>query len=173
MPKPQAIILIVSGLILILGVFNDIKSRKVNNKMVLAMAIAAAICRLLLDSPMGLLYGVMASLGAFILCFSLVKIKIIGAGDVKLLMAFALLSDVNSVFWIIIYSFIWGAILGLIKYTISGELKSLLKNTFGIATRQEVEKSQLHSIPYTVALFLAWLTQLTLANEIGGLQWPL
>ena len=172
MPKPQVIILIVSGLILILGVFNDIKSRKVNNKLVLAMAIAAALCRVLFDSPTGLLHGFMAALAAFVLSFSLVKIKIIGAGDVKLLMAFALLSDINNVFWIIIYSFVWGAVLGLIKYTVSGELKTLLKNTLGVAMRQKIEQKQLHQIPFTVALFLAFLTQLTLNKQLGGIEWP-
>ena len=173
MPMPQLIILIVSGLILLLGVFNDIKSRKVNNKLVLGLAIAAVITRLLFDSPMGLLNGVLASLAAFILMFSLVKFKIIGAGDVKLLMAFAILSDVNSVFWIIVYSFVWGAILGVIKYTLSGEIKALLSNTLGIATRQGIGSGNVHSIPFTVALFLGWLTQLTLAKQLGSLQWPL
>lgn len=158
----------ISTLILLAGVVDDLRSRKVHNKLVLVLALIGAAATLFVSGPQGLLWGLLAASCAIILCLPLVVTHILGAGDMKLLAAFGLTVQWNSVLWVVVYSLFWGALLGVFRSILRGEGKLLLQNTLKIAGRQNIEAQTLQKIPYTVALLFGWLTHISLVQVTGG-----
>jgi len=69
---------------------------------------------------------------------------------------------------VVIWSVIWGGLLGLIRATVAGELPQLLKSTYNVAARRKPDEATLHRIPYTIALMFGWLTVMTLSRLPGG-----
>lgn len=161
--------LAVPTLILAVGVYEDIRTQKVRNQVVIACAVAALIQVLLVDGVSGIPASLLSLFGAFLVCFPLAFFKIIGAGDVKLFMAFAIAVDFPSVIFVGVASLFWAAGLGILQALFKGDLKKLLSNTFHIGSARTVSTIDLHRIPYTVALFMAWLTHLTLTHT--GERW--
>lgn len=161
--------LFVPTFILIAGIVNDLKSRKVRNYLVLLLAAISIANAFYFSGIEGLKWGGLSFVVALGCCLPLVLAKILGAGDMKLLAAFAFSVSPMSTFLVLIYSFIWGAILGVAKAILSNEGLNLLMNTLQIAKggKDAVKNSELHKIPYTVALFFGWLTQLSLTG-FGG-----
>ncbi len=161
--------MILPSLILLAGVFDDLRSRKVHNKLVIALAAIGAIYTFVLHGTDGLLWGMVSAIAAISICLPLVLTRVLGAGDMKLLAAFGLTVQWNSVLWVIVYSIIWGAVLGVFRAVLRGEGMLLLQNTVKLAGRKPVENSSLQKIPYTVALFFGWLTHLALIHATGGM----
>lgn len=159
---------LIQSTILLAGVVDDLKTRKVHNWLVLVLVIFALSTTLYFYGLEGLKLSALSALVALGLSLPLTLSHIMGAGDMKLLIAFSFASAPMTVVWVFIYSFIWGALLGLIRVLISKEGKQLLQNTLSILTRKEVEKTKLHKIPFTIALFFGWLTQLSLNGFTGG-----
>lgn len=157
-------ILIVPSVILLIGLVDDLKSRKIHNKLVLACLVFAIISRATLHYPdfSILLIGLYASLLAILLNLPLVLAKIIGAGDMKLMVAFGMASNMNAVFQVTLISIVWGALLGVLRAILSGEGKKLFAGTFSVLLGNKLTTEQTHKIPYSVALFFGWLTYLAL-----------
>jgi len=160
--------IVVSTLILLAGVVDDIRTRKVHNKLVLILAGVGAGATLFMMGPQGLLWGLLAAVCAILLCLPLVFTKVLGAGDMKLLAAFGLTVQWQTVMWVVVYSLLWGALLGIFRSILRGEGLLLLQNTLKIAGRQNIEANTLQKIPYTVALLFGWLTHITLVQATGG-----
>ena len=154
--------------ILIAGLVDDLKSRKIHNVLVLALLAIAVVFAFINNGVQALSVGFLASIVAILLTLPLVLVKALGAGDMKLLVAFGVLSTWNDVFWIVIFSLFWGAILGLIKAFIDKKGMALLKNTFNVATKRHLGTEGLNSIPFSVALLFGWFTQLTLQKNVMG-----
>jgi Flp pilus assembly protein protease CpaA len=162
--------LIVPTLILIAGVVNDIKSRKVHNYLVLILLVSSIINAYVFNGGFeGLKFGLFSFLVALAITLPLVLPKILGAGDMKLFMAFSFSVAPMATFYVLLYSFVWGALLGVARAFLSGQATLLFLNTLEIAKggKKAVADSQLHKIPYTVALLLGWLTHLTLTGFRG------
>lgn len=152
---------VVATITLIAGMIDDLRSQKVHNVLVIALFGAVLAANLVIRDFQGLMVG-LAALGlALAITVPLFAFRILGGGDVKLFAVFALAIDPISMFWTLIYSFIWGGLFGLTRATLQKELLVLVRNTYKIARRQTVQPQQLHKIPYTFALLLGWLTQLT------------
>ncbi|MCB9025644.1 MAG: prepilin peptidase [Bdellovibrionaceae bacterium] len=161
--------LIVPTLVLIAGIINDLKSRKVRNYLVVLLLFTAIANVYFFAGWEGLKWGGLSLLVALGSCMPLVLTRIMGAGDMKLLMAFSVGVSPMSVFLVLIYSFVWGALLGVFQAILKGEGMSLINNTLTIMTggKKAVSEEKLHKIPYTVALFFGWLTQLSLTGFSG------
>lgn len=161
----------VPTLILIAATVDDLKTRKIHNWLVLSCFVVASVSIAALDGLNGLYTGFIASSLALGLTLPLVLAKALGAGDMKIMLAFGMASQWHIVFWVIVYSFIWGALLGIIKALIDKNAINLFRNTFFIATKQlSANDKGMTKIPYSVALLFGWLTQLTLnsgAGEVG------
>lgn len=154
--------------VLAAGVVNDLKSRKVKNWLSLSLAIACFLAAIVFNglnqgtfTTMALSFG--TALG---MTFPLVFARMFGAGDMKLMLAFSLASTASDVFYILIYSLIWGAILGIFQAVLAKQGLQLLQNTYKLMTKDKPESEKLHRIPYTVALLFGWLTLQTIS---GGL----
>lgn len=158
---------LVPSLILLAGVVNDLKSRKVKNWLSLSCAALAISFSFFTGGMSAVNAGLLAFVTAFVICLPLVLMKLFGAGDMKLLLAFALSVKMEVVIYVIIYSLFWGAVLGLVQIIYQGRIKQLFKNTLSLIRVTAPKKIQLHTIPYTVPLFLGWLSYLSL-KQVGG-----
>ncbi len=161
--------MIISTLILLAGVVDDLRSRKVHNELVLVLAAIGAVYTFWMGGLTGLGWGLLSATCAIVVCVPLITTRVLGAGDVKLLAAFGLTVQWSSVLWVVAYSILWGALLGVFRSILRGEGLLLLQNTVKIASRKQVDNSQLQKIPYTVALLFGWLTHWSLVLATGGL----
>lgn len=154
--------LIASSGILLAGVIDDLRSRKFHNWLFLTCLLVALVVVLatqgLLGLPMALL-GFVAGLGVFL---PLVLLKIIGAGDMKLMAAFGLAAGWDAVLSVAILSVIWGAVFGLLATIFRGHFKTLVHNMFSIVVARERRELDLQKIPFTIAILMGWLTHLVL-----------
>lgn len=79
----------------------------------------------------------------------------------KLMLAFGLASHWQAVTSVAIFSIVWGALFGVIRALLDGQLLHLLKNTLRLTSgKLKADSPELHHIPYTVALAFAWLSHL-------------
>jgi Flp pilus assembly protein protease CpaA len=148
--------LAIPTIILALGVADDLRSRKVHNELVLAcFGLAAAFC-LYDGGAAGLLTGLMGLGAAAMLTLPLVLFGVLGAGDMKIFMAFGMAVTWDAVIGTGFGSLIWGAVFGIFRAMLSGELKLLMQNMIHVAMKKPAV--ELHRIPYTVALFMGWAT---------------
>jgi Flp pilus assembly protein protease CpaA len=153
---------------LVAGMVDDLRSRKVHNELILILLALVACSCFYFTGVEGLLTGTGAMLLALVLTIPLFAFRILGGGDVKLFAVFALAVNPLIMFWTLIYSFVWGALFGVTRAALSSQLLAVVKNTTKIGQRQKVEAQHIHKIPYTFALLLGWLTQLTYLRITGA-----
>lgn len=148
----------VPSLILLTGVVEDLRARKVRNTVVLTCLVIAVISSFFTSSMMAGLLGMAAAFGLFV---PLVALRILGAGDLKLMMAFGMATNWETVLAVALYSLLWGAMLGLVRAIIAGQFLYLVKNTLRLTTGDlKPGSSELQLIPYTVALAFGWLSHI-------------
>lgn len=162
----QGWMLIVPTLILLIGIVSDLKTRKVPNKLNLILYLTSLIYVFLYSDLNGVLTAIVSSLIVCALMFPMVAAKVIGAGDLKLMLPFAVCVQYGIVFWVLMYSLVWAAVLGLVRVIFQGQIKSLLSNMVSITTTKSNENIQLHTLPFTVALLFGWLTYLVISGGI-------
>lgn len=140
---------------LIVAVADDLIFKKFHNWLFLtltALGLFAAIS--LLEMPLSQIgYGFLAG-GALML--PLVLFGVLGAGDMKFMMCLGLITGSVAITNIFIMALFWGALIGLIKIILSGRFSLLSLNLYNLTQKQKPQS--LHKIPYTVAIFLAWLS---------------
>lgn len=160
--------LAVATLILFAGMADDLFSRKVHNQLFVGAFIFALVTSLYFRDWSGTQMGLLALGLAALITFPMFAVRMIGGGDVKLILAFAIAVEPAAVFWTLAYSVVWGALFGFTRSAVQGQLPMLVRNTFHLATRKKVQQQELHQIPYTFALVLGWFTHLTMLR-VGGL----
>ena len=87
----------------------------------------------------------------------------IGAGDMKFMMCFGILMGTIAIFEIFLYSLFWGALIGVLQSLTAGKISNLVSNLSLMSMK--MKPTQLHKIPYTVAILFGWLSYETM----GGL----
>ena len=110
----------------------------------------------------GLKMGGFSALLALLFAVPLSLARIIGGGDLKLLVLIAFTLNFRELFWIAIYSLPWALLLGLIKIALDKKLKEFFWNILFLFRHRSAKGLEFHSIPYSTALFIAWLSLLTL-----------
>lgn len=161
---------LVPTLILLAGVANDLWSRKVKNMLVLACMAIALLSAYFTGGWAQVGDGGLALLLALVLTLPLVLFGVIGAGDMKIFMAFGLASESRAIVPVTLAALIWGALLGVCRSIVQGEALTLLRNTAGIVySPWRTQAIEYHKIPYTIALFLGWTTFLVLETYGVGL----
>ena len=158
-------------LILISGVIDDMRSRKIHNQLIVGLAIFTLAAQFYMGGWDRLLTGTLGLGAGLLFCLPLVLARILGAGDMKLLAVFGLASDWTSVGAVLLLSLFWGAVLGIVRAALKGELTLLLYSTASVAMRKKPPASSLQQIPYSVALFFGWLTYLTVSRLPGVSLW--
>ncbi len=146
---------------LVAGLIDDLRSRKIHNPLVICLFVIVAVGNLYFRGFEGTAIGMGAMLLALIVTIPLFMAGIWGGGDVKLFAIFAFALEPVSMFWTLIYSFIWGGVFGLTRAALQKNLIALVKNTYRIAVRQRAQVQEVYKIPYSFAMLLGWFTQLT------------
>lgn len=150
--------------ILAAGVVDDFRSRKFHNWLFL-VCLACAACASLVSGGVGAfaiaLLGLLAGIAVFL---PLVLMGIIGAGDMKLMAAFGLAAGWDAVLSVALYGLFWGALFGVLASIFRGQGRTLVYNMVSIVVVRERKGLVLHKIPFTVAIFMGWLTHLVIAK---------
>lgn len=143
------------------AVFTDLKSKRVDNRFVLGVLAVGVVAQLALHGVSGLLNMGASIMTAFAFGLPLYLLKVFGGGDFKLMIAISSLIDWKATIIVYLISFVWGAVLGLFRVILAGGLKSVFHNMLGLALKNKPQQSQLHVMPFTVAIFFAFLSHLT------------
>ena len=149
------------GLILLIACVDDLRSRKIHNKLILFMLAGTLPAVFFLKGWEGLTTGGLSALFALLFAVPLTLSKVIGGGDLKLFVLIAFTLSFRELFWIAIYSLPWALLLGLIKIALDKKLKDFFWNILFLFRHRSVKGLEFHSIPYSIALFMAWLSFLT------------
>lgn len=161
---------LVSTLILVIGLGDDLRSRKIHNSLLLGLLVFTILFILGFRGISGVGSGLMSAGLALALTFPLVYFRALGGGDMKLFTVFAITTDVGTVLQVFVYSIIAGALIGLVRAAIGGQLLTVLKSTALIAMHRSIKPSTEFNIPFSAALLLAWLVHLMGATPWGGLS---
>jgi len=156
----NAVALITASLILLAGVIDDLRSKKVHNWLFLTCTSIALIAGLMTEGWPGLNTALLGFVAGIATLLPLVLLKVIGAGDMKLLAAFGAAAGWSVVVDVAVLSLIWGAIFGVMQVTLKGQLKATLANMLNIARMKDRSTMTLHKLPFTVALLMGWLSDL-------------
>lgn len=153
--------------ILAMGLADDLKTRKIHNKLVIALLVVTLGYLCLFQNKEQIEMGFLAMACSLLVTLPLVLVGALGGGDMKLFAVFALTSRPDVIIWVVGYSIIWGAILGLVRAGIDGQILSVFRGMAELAIYRQGPKER-HTIPFSVAMMFGWLTQLSLS---GGLPW--
>jgi prepilin peptidase CpaA len=147
--------------ILLAGVIDDFRSRKFHNWLFLACAAVAVVVAVLTQGIWGLGFGIAGFTAGLIVFLPLVLLRIIGAGDMKLMAAFGIIAGWSPVLAVAFYSLFWGAAFGVLQVVLKGQFTGLVRNLGAMTiNRSHQTPTELHRIPYTAALLLGWFTYL-------------
>ena len=152
--------------ILVAGMVDDFRSRKFHNWLFIVCVVVATLSVLVTGGvgafPIALL-GLLAGIAIFL---PFVLISVIGAGDMKLMAAFGLAAGWNAVLHVALYGLIWGALFGVLATVFRGQGRVLVHNMVSIVLIRERKDLTLHKIPFTIAIFMGWLTVLSMRGAV-------
>ncbi len=152
---------LIPTLILLISVVEDLRTKKVRNQTVLLLGVVALAVGLGLDGFKAIPWSLLSVSTAFFLGFPLFMFGILGAGDIKVFMAFSVLVSWDAVMFVGVASLVWGAALGIGRSILSGQGRVLAANTWGLIRYQRKPMvTELTHIPYTVALLFGWASYL-------------
>ncbi len=160
--------LLAPTIILLGAVITDVRNHKIYNKWVMVSICLALISSFLCFKFAGLQQGALAAGLALLLTLPLVILGALGAGDMKLLFAFGLAQTYSAVFSVIVISFLWAGVLGIVLSIVRGRSRILAENTLRLLTAQPRDESTFQKLPFSVPLLLAWITYILLGLKQGA-----
>lgn len=148
---------LISFFILISGIVDDLRSRKIHNKLILFLIPIALSLVALIEGPQALLYVSLPSgLVALGLSLPLYFLKIIGGGDLKLYFTVSLTWATSETFWSLIWAFPIGLVFGLLRVCFQGKMKDFFQNVLSLILLKKPKNLQ--TFPFSIALFFGWMT---------------
>ena len=160
---------IIPTVILFGALATDLRSHKILNKWVAISIILALLNSFYFYGWSGLEQGLIAGGVVLVVMIPLVLIGALGAGDMKILFAFALTATFQEVFSVFVFSILWGGVIGVGMAIYRGQAKRLFGNTVRILTAKPRDIETYQRIPYTIALVLGWVTYLFIGVRQGGI----
>lgn len=145
---------------LAIAVIDDLCFKKFHNGLFVLLSLAG-FGYALLGGPLTLLEALSGFFTGGFLMLPLVLARVVGAGDLKFMMSFATIIGTFATINIIVYSFFWGALIGLLQVLLSGQFQAMLKQLKDAPSANK----KTHKIPYTVAILFGWLSYI----NVGGL----
>lgn len=167
----QTLSVLLPTLIIFISMFSDLKTKKVKNSLVLTMGVLAFAVAVGLEGWKAVPWSLLSVSTVFFFGFPLFIMGVLGAGDVKVLMAFSVLVSWDAAIFVGVSSLVWGAALGVAQSLVAGQGKTLVLNAWGVFRHQKSpERSELHFIPFTVAMMFGWASYLvqTQSSFFGG-----
>ena len=164
LPTLEIVRIVLASAVMLAGVADDLRSRKFHNWLFLTCVGLGLVAVIAIDGISGLHLSLLGFLLGFVVLLPFVLLKMIGAGDMKLLAAFGLIAGTAAVLPVILYGFVWGAIFGVFRVVGNGQGRSLVNNLFSIVMLRQRQGLELHRMPFTVGLMMGWVTYLTLRS---------
>ncbi len=159
--EPKKGFMIFPTLLLTTGLIDDLLNRKVHN-IVSMVLLALALGHSLAGG--NLWVGFLGLGAAFVLLFPLFALRVVGAGDVKLMMAFGMATSKEAVASVIFYGMIWAALFGVTKLLVAGEQRNLLQLPKMVLSGFHQKFTSVTQLPMTFPLVLGWLSHLHLTG---------
>ncbi|WP_299804693.1 prepilin peptidase [uncultured Shewanella sp.] len=168
---------ITAGTFFTIAIAIDLTKEKIPNW----LCLIAIFCGFLINSYFAQLNGLMLSfIGfslAFIILFPTFIFKILGAGDIKLMMGIGALMGPNLLIWSILYGIVAGAITSALliiwRSGFSGCFKTLKRywDCFYLRTYFKPEEGEAagQRVPYAPALAIGWLWACSLNQDVTHL----
>lgn len=151
--------MILATFLLTSGLIDDLLTRKVHNGLFVGLLIVAALSSLLQGV---ILQGVMGLGLAVALLLPLYAFRVLGAGDVKLMMAFGMATSMEAVLFVSLYGLVWAAVFGLTKMALTKNWGAFLAAPKMFLSGFHWRTAKTLAIPMTFPLLLGWLSFLTL-----------
>ena len=142
------------------GMVNDLRSKKVRNQIVIVGFVVGITYVIAVQGFSGLMMSALSFLTAAVAILPLYLMRVLGGGDVKLLLAASVLMDWKSVLITIFASMIWGSLLGIFQVILKGQGKAFAHNMLALAHRAKLKETSVHKMPFTVALLFGYLSSL-------------
>lgn len=165
-PFLQALIPLI---LLLIAVVSDLRFQKIHNKLILILLPLVLLASFLMKGFLGLQEGLLSFLFALVLGVALNRTRFIGGGDLKLMCLLAFLMSWQAFCYTLMYAFLWASLLGIFKIIFEGNFKNFLWNLFYIFKFKSLQKTKLHTLPFSVGLFFGWLTYVALNRGLYGL----
>lgn len=156
----------VATAMMVVGVVFDLRTRKYPNKIFIASTLIGLIACVVFSGWQGLLVGILGFLAGILILLPLTLLKMVGAGDMKLLAAFGLVTGPEAVLMTVIWGLAWASMLGLVQILVAKQGRLLANNLIAIVLFRQRAGLPLHTIPLTVGLFLGWMTHWLLGPEV-------
>jgi len=175
---------ILPATILLIGILDDLRSKKIHNSLILILAgctfvvayslnivayslkITESLAQqdgisgsvIFISFVWALLFILGKILLALIIAVPMVFLRIIGGGDMKLYATVAMLLPYGVIFYSMIYALLWAALLGIVKSVIDNKWRLLFANLFLLTQFQRPHPTSLNTFPFSVSLLMGWMT---------------
>ncbi len=154
---------IVPSIILLAGVVDDLMTRKVHNALSLIAIGVGGVYAYFSGGMDQLVVGILAMLLVLGIYVPLFLFKILGGGDLKIMLAFAISTNWHIVLNVTMSAMVWALLLGLVRAAIDKKLFNVFRNVLQmVSSNKPVAPEKLNRIPMTVALFFGWMSVLAL-----------
>lgn len=147
--------------ILLAGVVDDLRSRKFHNWLFLLCSFIALFAVAYERGWSGIWGGGLGFATGVGTLLPLVLIGAIGAGDMKLLGAFGIIAGWQTALTVSLYALVWGAVFGLTRAIVTRHTPALAQNISHLVLFRQSAGLRFQKFPYTIAIFLGWLSYLT------------
>lgn len=136
-------------IILVIASILDMRYYKVSNKLILIGLSIGCLMSLHSDGVRGMLYSLVGILLPVVLLFILFCIKVIGAGDIKLLSVVGSMYGAKFVLQCTVMAFLVGGIISLIRIIVQGNLLSRLRHAIAYVEVLMLKKQAIPYEPYS------------------------
>lgn len=145
---------------LTLGVVTDLSGRKIPNKLNFSLFVIALLSLFFISPIHSIWYQPLLSIGlALVLGLGLFALKVWGGGDAKLFLAVSPLLIVTDLPMFLLWSFVWGAALGLTLAILNGRLTQMFAiMSTAVLHRKGTDEKHLTKMPFSVALLFGHLS---------------
>lgn len=158
--QPELWRMLVATVILVAGVTDDLRSRKYHNRLFLVSLVIGGVSALVLDGATGIPLALLGLVVGTAVLLPFVLLKMVGAGDMKLMAVFGLVAGYASVVPVLAYGMVWGALFGVVRIFVNGQGRMFATNLVSIVLLKERKGLELHRMPFTIAILMGWLSHL-------------
>ena len=138
---------------LVVAVYFDLTTAKFPNKFFLLFSCINILLVSILGGWSALTVGLLTLGVAVLLMVPVYMIRMLGGGDIKLILAISPILLLDEFIGFLLMSFVWAAVFGFLRSAIGGSVRSLLVNTLFLTKKVTVASER---IPFTVGILLGW-----------------
>lgn len=152
--------ILLPSIILAVSAFEDIRTKRVTNKLLLSLFAVVFIVQLLVLKQFEFAESISGVVTAFLLLSPLFLLKALGAADIKVFMLLGFLTGPYQILNIFIFSLVCAVIFGFAIVVQKKGSAVFFQNIKNILTFKKDQVSNLQHIPFTVALLAGWICYL-------------